>query len=176
MSRIYDCPPSLDEFGVIDFCKNGFLLFPGVVSEEINERTIEFIETNPGPVDYEPSHILDEDWFVDSVICQPEVAGAVRCLLGRDFGLPILMSSHKVECPQPRSGVAPGRRLKVGAAGELPPGVLLPAGDHGRDGPDGAAARLAPPVFPVHAHGTLWQHHGREVRRVPGGVHRHHGV
>ena len=32
MSRIYDCPPSLDEFGVIDFCKNGFLLFPGVVS------------------------------------------------------------------------------------------------------------------------------------------------
>ena len=32
MSRIYDCPPSLDESGVIDFCKNGFLLFPGVVS------------------------------------------------------------------------------------------------------------------------------------------------
>ena len=82
MSRIYDCPPSLDEFGVIDFCKNGFLLFPGVVSEEINERTIEFIETNPGPVDYEPSHILDEDWFVENVICQPEAAGAVRCLLG----------------------------------------------------------------------------------------------
>ena len=101
MSRIYDCPPSMDEFGVIDFCKNGFLLFPGVVPEEINERTIEFIETNPGPVDYEPSHILDEDWFVENVICQPAAAGAVRCLLGRDFGLPILMSSHKVECPQP---------------------------------------------------------------------------
>ncbi len=101
MSRIYDCPPSLDEFGVIDFCKNGYLLFPGVVSEEINERTIEFIEKNPGPVDYEPSHILDEDWFVKNVICQPDAAGAVRCLLGRDFGLPILMSSHRVECPQP---------------------------------------------------------------------------
>ena len=101
MSRIYDCPPSMDEFGVIDFCKNGYLLFPGVVSEEINQRTIEFIETNPGPVDYEPSHILNEDWFVENVICQPDAAGAVRCLLGRDFGLPILMSSHKVECPQP---------------------------------------------------------------------------
>ena len=101
MSRIYDCPPSLDEFGVIDFCKNGYLLFPGVVPEEINERTIEFIETNPGPVDYEPSHILNEDWFVENVICQPDAAGAVRCLLGRDFGLPILMSSHRVECPQP---------------------------------------------------------------------------
>lgn len=101
MTTTYDCPPTLDEFGVIDFCKNGFLLFPGVVSEEINRRTIEFVETRPGDVDYEPSHILREDWFVQSVICHPQVAGAVRCLLGKDFGLPILMSSHRVECPQP---------------------------------------------------------------------------
>ena len=117
MSRIYDCPPSLDEFGVIDFCKNGFLLFPGVVSEEINERTIEFIETNPGPVDYEPSHILDEDWFVKNVICQPEAAGA-----GALAWPAILMSSHL------SMWSCMGRHRD----GFLAMPILYAAGDHGR--------------------------------------------
>ena len=47
MTTTYECPPTLDEFGVIDFCKNGFLLFPSVIPEEINQRTIEFVENPP---------------------------------------------------------------------------------------------------------------------------------
>ena len=98
MQPTYDCEPTLDDFGVLKFCQNGFLSFPGVVPDEINQRALKFMEDWEGA---EPSHILHEDWFVENVICHPEVAGAVRCLLGRDFGLPILMSSHKVHCPQP---------------------------------------------------------------------------
>ena len=93
MQPTYDCEPTLDDFGVLKFCQNGFLSFPGVVPDEINQRALKFMEDWEGA---EPSHILHEDWFVENVICHPEVAGAVRCLLGRNFGLPILMSSHKV--------------------------------------------------------------------------------
>ena len=48
---------------------------------------------------YEPMSILKQDWFVEAVILNPVAAGAVRSLLGRDFGLPILMSQHAATCP-----------------------------------------------------------------------------
>ena len=35
------------------------------------------------------------------MIRNPEAAGAVRSLLGRDFVLPALMANHRVECPAP---------------------------------------------------------------------------
>ena len=35
---VHDCPPTLDDQGVIDFCRNGFLIFPGVVSDEVNAK------------------------------------------------------------------------------------------------------------------------------------------
>jgi hypothetical protein len=44
---------------------------------------------------YEPTGILKEDWFIENVILNPAAAGAVRCLLGRNFHLPILMSNHR---------------------------------------------------------------------------------
>ena len=49
----------------------------------------------------EPTEILDEDWFMDGVIKHPAVAGALRSLLGKDFGLPNLVSNHRIQCPQP---------------------------------------------------------------------------
>ena len=49
----------------------------------------------------------------------PTPAGAVRSLLGRDFGVPVLVSNHRVTCPSPRQYWHRGRQLpaRPGAAG-----------------------------------------------------------
>ena len=60
---------------------------------EINRRALAYLEANTY---YEPTEILKEDWFVEHVILNPMAAGAIRALLGRDFGLPILMSQHRL--------------------------------------------------------------------------------
>ena len=104
MKRPYDCPPTLTDLGVLDFCKKGFLLLDGVVPDEINRRTLAYLDERKYPHAHEPTEILDEDWFMENVICNPAAAGAVRSLLGKDFGLPILVSNHRVECPSPMTG------------------------------------------------------------------------
>ena len=96
--KTYECEPTLDDSEVLNFCKKGFLMFEGVVPDDVNRRTLDFLDASPG---IEPTEILDEDWFANAVVLQPEVAGAVRSLLGNHFGMPILMSNHRVECPQP---------------------------------------------------------------------------
>ena len=96
--RLHDCDPTMTDTQVLDFCKKGFLMLEAVVGDDINRRTVEFVE-NRGS---EPSEILEQDWFMDNVILQPDAAGAVRSLLGRDFGLPVLVSNHRVTCPMPR--------------------------------------------------------------------------
>ena len=92
----YECPPTLTDTQVLEFCKKGFLMLDGVVPDEINQRSLEYLTAHP---DGEPSQILREDWFFKNVIVQPQVAGAVRSLLGPNFGLPNLMSNHRVQCP-----------------------------------------------------------------------------
>ena len=96
--RQYDCEPTLNDTEVLEFCKNGFMMFEGVVSDEINRRTNDYLDEHDG---MEPTDILDEDWFMDGVIKHPAVAGALRSLLGKDFGLPNLVSNHRIQCPQP---------------------------------------------------------------------------
>ena len=96
--RLHDCDPSMTDTQVLEFCKKGYLMLEGVVGDDINRRTVEYLETRGS----EPSEILEQDWFMDSVILQPAAAGAVRSLLGRDFGLPVLVSNHRVTCPSPR--------------------------------------------------------------------------
>ena len=98
MRITHDCPPTLDDEGVLAFCKTGFLVLEGVVDDETNRRTNEFVDDHD---QMEPTEILEEDWFVEGVIKNTQAAGAVRSLLGKDFGLPILMSNHRVHTPQP---------------------------------------------------------------------------
>ena len=98
MTVTYDCEPTLNDTEVLEFCKRGFLVLEGVVPEEVNRRTLEFMEEHQSP---EPTEIMEEAWFLDGVIKNPAVAGAVRSLLGTDFGLPIVVSSHRAVCPQP---------------------------------------------------------------------------
>ncbi|MDE0431406.1 MAG: hypothetical protein OXH98_16710 [Caldilineaceae bacterium] len=99
--RTHTCRPTLNDSQVLEFCKQGFLLLEGVVPDEINRRVVSFLDDNPS---HEPTEILVEDWFVDNVILNPQAAGAVRSLLSQSFGLPIVMSNHRVECPSPAQG------------------------------------------------------------------------
>lgn len=101
MRETYDCPPTLTDTQVLEFCKNGYMMLSGVVPEGINRRTTAYLEGNDY---YEPTEILHEDWFVDNVILNPAAAGAVRSLLGREFHLPVLMSNHRRQCPAPVLG------------------------------------------------------------------------
>jgi hypothetical protein len=93
-----DCEPTLNDTQMLDFCKRGFLMLDGVVPAEINERALAYVEAHPGP---EPTALLHEDWFTRNVILHPQVAGAVRSLLGPNFARPNLISNHRVECPAP---------------------------------------------------------------------------
>ena len=83
--KTYDCEPTLTDTQVLEFCKNGFLMLEGVVPEEINRRTFDFVKAHEHIM---PSEILREDWFVQNVILNSAVTGAVRSLLGRNFSLP----------------------------------------------------------------------------------------
>jgi len=94
----YDCPPTLHDTQVLEFCKQGFLMLDGVVPAEVNQRALDYLEAHPV---IEPTALLQEDWFVRNVLVPPPVAGAVRSLLGPNFGLPNLISNHRVQCPAP---------------------------------------------------------------------------
>ena len=92
----YDCDPVLTDSQVLDFCRTGFIMLEGVVPTEINLRTVGFLEEHPQG---EPTAIFAEEWFVDNVILDAQTTGIVRSLLGPGFGLPILISNHRVQCP-----------------------------------------------------------------------------
>ena len=98
--KTYDCAPTLTDEEVIEFCQKGFLMLEAVVPDEINRRTMSFVDEHP---ELEPMAILDEDWFVEGVIKHPQAAGSVRSLLGKNFKLPRIMSNHRVECPQSKT-------------------------------------------------------------------------
>jgi hypothetical protein len=100
----YSCRPTLSDEAVLDFCRTGFLLFDGVVPPEVNERCLAFVDglgCRKGEFLDEPSELLGQSWFVDHVLLQPAVAGALRSLLGDCFGLPIIISNHRVTTPAP---------------------------------------------------------------------------
>ena len=97
IDQTYDCEPTLTDQQVIEFCQKGFIILEGVVSDEINHRVSDFMDEHSH---LEPVEILAEDWFVESVLKNPQAAGAVRSLLGKNFKLPMIMSNHRVECPR----------------------------------------------------------------------------
>lgn len=93
----HDCKPTLSDTAVLEFLKNGYLRLEGVVPDDINQRVVEYCDAHP-TVPY-MNDILYEEWFVEGVMRNTEVAGAVRSLLGKDFHLPVQMVNHRVQCP-----------------------------------------------------------------------------
>ena len=165
----YDCEPTLNDREVMEFCRQGYLILEGVVPDETNRRVIEFVNEHDGP---EPFEILSEDWFVDSVIKNPQSVGAVRSLLGKDFLLPKLMANHRVHCPAPAlnwhqdGGSIMTPRLDYlqvfyypdGATKEMGPTAVLP-GSHHEKGYGGYLSRLRSlkqAVLTVSSPGTIF--------------------
>ena len=117
--RTFDCAPTLTDSQVLEFCLDGYLVLEAVVPDEINQRTCDYLEgklpvnprTTPSGLtlrDLERlresgdlSVIFLEDWFLKHVLLNPQLAGALRALLGADIGLPVIASHHRVACPQP---------------------------------------------------------------------------
>ncbi len=115
MKRISDIRPTMTDSQILDFCKKGYMILPAVVPEEINRRVIErtnhIVQARPELKTPRRSKeiefhlpLLEEDWFVEHVLLNPEAAGALRSLLGRDFTLPIIISDHRAETPMPKPG------------------------------------------------------------------------
>jgi len=120
--RTFDCAPTLTDSAVLEFCREGHLLLKGVVPDHINQRTCAWLDgdipANPSYIPdgltaadldrirftHEPSSIFLEDWFVEYVLLNPQLAGAMRSLLGPNVGLPVLASHHRVECPEEAQG------------------------------------------------------------------------
>jgi hypothetical protein len=99
--KTYDCKPTLTDTQVLQFCKTGFLLLENVVPDAINRQTTAYLEEHRSG---EPTEILQEEWFVENVLRNPQAAGAVRSLLGKNFALPNLMSNHRAMAPYPSQG------------------------------------------------------------------------
>ncbi len=93
-----ECEPTLTDQQIIQFCRDGYMEFPGAVSKDITDRALDYVAENP---DYamQPVPLLNESWFTDGLIFAPVVAGAVRSLLGAGFGLPWMMANHIGKCP-----------------------------------------------------------------------------
>lgn len=96
-NETHDCAPTLNDREVIDFCRNGYLILPGVVPEAINQKVIHFLDSEDDT--YEPTPIMAQDWFVEGVLLNPQAAGAVRSLLGANFTLPAIISNHRGPLP-----------------------------------------------------------------------------
>ena len=97
----YDCEPTLNDEQILEFCRQGYLVLESVVDTEVNDRMMAFIDEHPG---HQPLEILDEEWFVEGIVKNPQAAGAVRSLLGRNFTLPTNMCNHRAPCPAPAQG------------------------------------------------------------------------
>ena len=91
----HECEPTLTDAEVMKFCREGYLVFETVVPDEVNRRTCEFLLH-----DSQTEKLLEEDWFVDNVILNPQAAGAVRSLLGINFRLTMpYLHNHLTEEP-----------------------------------------------------------------------------
>ena len=94
----HDCEPTLTDSQVLEFCKQGYIVLEAVVPDEINQKTVAYLESFEGDA-IVTSSILEQDWFVEHVICNRSATGMIRSLLGRNFHLPVLMSLHRRNGP-----------------------------------------------------------------------------
>ena len=122
INRTFDCEPTLTDTQILDFCRDGYLILEGVIDDETNQLTCAYLNgelpSNPSYIpeglnrrdlerirnSHEPSTLYLEEWFIDKVVLNPQVTGVLRSLLGRNVGLPVLMSRHTTNCPSPSQG------------------------------------------------------------------------
>ena len=154
--RTYDCEPTLTDSQVLEFCKKGFLMLEGVVPDEINRRTVDYLEeAASGQRGNEPTELLNKDWFMGNVILNSQAAGAMRSLLGKGFGLPILVSNHRVTCPSPAQYWHRDGASRYGPALNYLQVFYYPQACPIEMGP----TELLPGSHFLYSHGQLWQNY-----------------
>ena len=114
--RTHDCKPTLTDSQVIEFCRNGHLALPGVVPDDVNKQAREFMDEYHAETGrFQISRLLEEDWFLEQVIRNPEATGAMRSLLGPNYREPEWLAWFRGEGPEP---------LGSGTSTAAPSGVL----------------------------------------------------
>ena len=100
--RTHDCKPTLTDSQVIEFCRNGHLMLPGVVPDDVNKQAREFMDEYHAKTGrFQISRLLEEDWFLEQVIRNPEATGAMRSLLGPNYREPEWLAWFRGEGPEP---------------------------------------------------------------------------
>ena len=103
-----DLAPTLTDTQVLEFCKRGYVMLEGVVPDAVNQRVAEYFAAHPYEGEdggaFEDQGLLQERWFVDRVLLNPQAAGAVRSLLGKRPALPTWMYNHQARSPSPAQG------------------------------------------------------------------------
>ncbi len=94
----HDCEATLTDTQVMEFCKNGFLMFEGVVPDEINQRVCQYSDEHEAQVP------AGEDWYIENVTLNPQVTGAIRSVLGKNFRYNLFAGNHRVQCPTRATG------------------------------------------------------------------------
>eukprot|EP01045_Picozoa_sp_COSAG04_P019540 COSAG04_NODE_1907_length_5257_cov_9.841411_8_plen_265_part_00 len=132
----HDCPPTLTDTEVLEFCKSGFIKLEAVVPSWVNEKAfarcgeIDSVpnEERGGKLPNEPSALLAEDWFVEHVIKCPAVVGAVEMIVQGVFSkVQLLVALLPVDFPLPRLHKAVAQIPRATKATALRP---VPVGDH----------------------------------------------
>ena len=95
--KTHDCRPALSDREVIEFCREGYLKLEGAVASEVTDRIMDQCREHPDRHDV--SLLLEEEWFLEGLLLNAKVAGAVRSLLGANFGLSPFVANHIGKCP-----------------------------------------------------------------------------
>ena len=62
VNRTFDCEPTLTDTQVLDFCRNGYLALEGVVDDETNQRTRDYLNGDlPANPSFMPKGLTSED-------------------------------------------------------------------------------------------------------------------
>ena len=87
-----DIQPTLDDAAVMDFVATGYVRLDAVVDADFNRTCL---DAPAGPA----QDLVSSSGFVREVLLHPQVGGAARSLLGRDFLVPTGGHHHLFEGP-----------------------------------------------------------------------------
>ena len=115
-----NCEPTLNDTHVLEFCKQGYLVYEGVVPSEINRRVSEFIEKHGH------APLRHEDWFVENVLLNPTSGRCSTVASGRRLRSSGWSGKSSAAMSSTGAGMASGWRIKVWSRNQSFAGILLP--------------------------------------------------
>ena len=91
----HHCEPTLTDTQMLEFCRTGYIYLKGVVDDETNQRTMERCE---GDEHYAPTGILEEDWFIENVILNPDAVDESASIVAvHSHSMSLVYEKHRAE-------------------------------------------------------------------------------